>query len=193
MKVRLIIAARATAGAMLLAVTLAACTGGSSTAPSIFTPTPSVSPSGTSSAVKTPSVGQSPATAKDSPTSKASGRATASDKPTSKPTAKPTAKATSTPRASTTPRAKPTPKATPRRAASTAPTPVPSATRFPNGAPQTGGGGTAGLQDGLLFGVGGAVIVAGLGSLSYRRRLRRKLRAGTPDRISETPTHTGVR
>jgi hypothetical protein len=52
-------------------------------------------------------------------------------------------------------------------------TPAPAATRFPTGAPQTGGGGTAGLQDGLLFGVGGAAMLAGLVSLAYRRRLTR--------------------
>jgi hypothetical protein len=52
-------------------------------------------------------------------------------------------------------------------------TPVPSATHYPSGAPATGGGGTAGLQDGLLFVLGGAAIVAGLGALAYRRRLIR--------------------
>jgi hypothetical protein len=50
-------------------------------------------------------------------------------------------------------------------------------TRFPTAAPQTGGGGTAGLQDGLLLGVGGAALLGGLGSLAYRRRLRRSLRS----------------
>jgi hypothetical protein len=38
--------------------------------------------------------------------------------------------------------------------------------------PQTGGGGTAGLQDGTLFVIGGAAILAGFGALAYRRRLR---------------------
>jgi hypothetical protein len=41
-------------------------------------------------------------------------------------------------------------------------------------APQTGGGGTAGLQDGALFALGGITILAGAGSLGYRRRLIRK-------------------
>ena len=43
----------------------------------------------------------------------------------------------------------------------------------PTAAPVTGGGGTAGLQDGLLFGLGAAAILAGAGSIVYRRRLTR--------------------
>jgi hypothetical protein len=46
----------------------------------------------------------------------------------------------------------------------------------PAGAPETGGGGTAGLQDGLAIGLGLAAILAGLGSLAYRRRLTRRRR-----------------
>jgi len=56
------------------------------------------------------------------------------------------------------------------------PTPSPAASpsvSSPTAAPQTGGGGTAGLQDGLLFVVGGAAILAGAGSIAYRRRLAR--------------------
>ena len=52
-------------------------------------------------------------------------------------------------------------------------TPAPADTRVPAGAPATGGGGTAGLQDGVLFGLGGAAMLAGFGSLAYRRRLTR--------------------
>ena len=44
----------------------------------------------------------------------------------------------------------------------------------PTVAPVTGGGGTAGLQDGLLFLLGAAAIVAGAGSIVYRRRLTRR-------------------
>jgi hypothetical protein len=44
-------------------------------------------------------------------------------------------------------------------------------TVIPNAAPVTGGGGTAGLQDGLLFALGAALILAGVGSIVYRRRL----------------------
>lgn len=68
--------------------------------------------------------------------------------------------------------------AAPTRSAAAAPahsrrTPRAVPPKIPVGAPGTGGGGTAGLQDGLLFGIGGAAIVAGLGSLGYRRRLTR--------------------
>jgi hypothetical protein len=43
----------------------------------------------------------------------------------------------------------------------------------PSGAPRTGDGGTAGLQDIGLFGLGGAALLAGAGSLAYRRRAMR--------------------
>ena len=43
----------------------------------------------------------------------------------------------------------------------------------PTAAPVTGGGGTAGLQDGLLFVLGAAAILAGAGSILYRRRFTR--------------------
>jgi hypothetical protein len=55
----------------------------------------------------------------------------------------------------------------------TAHTHAPATGRIPDGAPATGGGGTAGLQDGLLFGIGGAAVLAGIGALAYRRRLTR--------------------
>ena len=44
---------------------------------------------------------------------------------------------------------------------------------FPTAAPDTGGGGTAGLQDTLLFVLGGAAVLAGAGTLAYRRRVIR--------------------
>ncbi len=44
----------------------------------------------------------------------------------------------------------------------------------PNAAPVTGGGGTAGLRDGLLFLVGAAAILAGAGSIVYHRWLTRR-------------------
>ncbi|HEX9039900.1 MAG TPA: hypothetical protein VF838_02615 [Trebonia sp.] len=51
---------------------------------------------------------------------------------------------------------------------------------MPTAAPETGGGGTAGLQDGLLFGLGGASVLAGLGFLAVRRRLARRFAPGRP-------------
>ncbi len=51
--------------------------------------------------------------------------------------------------------------------------PSPSPSPVPVGAPSTGGGGTAGVQDILLFGLGGAALLAGAGSLAYRRRVMR--------------------
>jgi hypothetical protein len=62
---------------------------------------------------------------------------------------------------------------------------------YPVGAPQTGGGGTAGLQDVTLFGAGAAAILAGFGTLAYRRRLTRKRPAEAPTHPSN-PTHTPV-
>ncbi len=44
-------------------------------------------------------------------------------------------------------------------------------TAMPSAAPQTGGGSTAGLQDGGLLGAGGALVLGGAGLLAYRRRL----------------------
>jgi LPXTG-motif cell wall-anchored protein len=40
-------------------------------------------------------------------------------------------------------------------------------------APATGGGGTAGTQDALLFVVGGAAVLAGGASLAYRRKVNK--------------------
>jgi hypothetical protein len=46
---------------------------------------------------------------------------------------------------------------------------TPSYSQIPTAAPVTGGGGTAGLQDGVLFIIGGLAIVVGAGSFLYRR------------------------
>ena len=191
MKVRLtmhvtnwLTAARATSGALLTAIAVAGCTGGTpSASPSIYTPHPTPQVSSTTratGAARTPQVGQS-----SSAVTSSTARGTAAG------SARPTATATSAGKA-----ASPTaPTASHPPAASSAPapaphTPVPSATRYP-GAPETGGGGTAGLQDGLLFGLGGAAILAGAGSLAYRRRLSRRLRAVTrASRDASTSTST---
>ena len=54
------------------------------------------------------------------------------------------------------------------------PTPSPSPSPIPTQAPVTGGGGTAGFQDGLLLAIGAAAIAAGAGGIAYRRRLTRR-------------------
>ena len=118
---------------------------------------------------------QGTATARATPTAKGD-----ADRPGNRDST-PTRRPSATPSAT----AKPTPRAT--RHASTAPTHY-----YPVGAPQTGGGGTAGLQDVTLFGFGGAAILAGLASLAYRRRLARKRRAEASARAA-TPSRTGVR
>jgi hypothetical protein len=43
----------------------------------------------------------------------------------------------------------------------------------PTVAPATGGGGTAGFQHSLLLGLGLAAILAGAGSIAYRRKMVR--------------------
>ncbi|HXZ71027.1 MAG TPA: hypothetical protein VEH31_09200 [Streptosporangiaceae bacterium] len=43
----------------------------------------------------------------------------------------------------------------------------------PTVAPNTGGGGTAGLQDATLFIIGGAAVLAGAGGIAYHRRATR--------------------
>jgi len=50
---------------------------------------------------------------------------------------------------------------------------VPPSSEIPAVAPLTGGGGTAGPQDVMLFGFGAAAILIGLGSLAYLRWLSR--------------------
>jgi hypothetical protein len=165
-------AALAAAGAGLAAVTVAGCTGGAPS--SVFTPTPQISASSHSgTASTTPSPSRS-ATAKASVTVTATATKTRTAKPTSSPvvTHRPTA----------------TPSAT-HRATQAA---TPPATQFPVGAPQTGGGGTAGLQDVTLFGVGGLAILSGIASLAYRRRLTRKRRTKN-DTTPSIPTHAGTR
>ena len=53
--------------------------------------------------------------------------------------------------------------------------PATSSTSYvPPAAPVTGGGGTAGLQDGLLFLLGAAAILAGAGSIVYHMWLTRR-------------------
>ena len=51
--------------------------------------------------------------------------------------------------------------------------PAPASPAQPAAAPATGGGGTAGLQDVLLFCLGVLAIVAGAGGIAYRRKVMR--------------------
>ncbi len=63
------------------------------------------------------------------------------------------------------------PSATPTVTAS--PTPSPAASPLPAAAPATGGGGTAGFQDTLLFTLGAAAVLTGAVSIAYRRKVTR--------------------
>ncbi|HEY0933408.1 MAG TPA: hypothetical protein VGD91_06635 [Trebonia sp.] len=150
---------RSAAGAALVAVTVSACTGNGSVVPPTFTPTPQTSGQAPTTQPRTPSPtgGGSSATGSVSP---------ATRKPTATPSKPP---ATSTHHAS----ASPSPRRSIVSTPSKAQTPL-----FPTAPPETGGGGTAGLQDGVLFGGGGLAVLAGLGSLAYRRRLRRRFAPG---------------
>jgi hypothetical protein len=160
-----LIAGRSAAGAVLLAVTVSACSGGSaSSTPSIFTPTAPTSgqASSTHSGTRTPSPSGGASTS-----AKASSAGASASRSPATSTARPSASASSRP-ASAAP-------AVTRTVVVTQTPVVTYTTQYPAAAPETGGGGTAGLQDGVLFGVGGAAVLAGLGSLAYRRRVTRKL------------------
>ena len=138
---------------LLVPVAVSACSG-SSTSPTIPTFTPSVTISGT---------------AAGSGTAPASGGNTASSGST--------ASAGSTSASGTPGVSSNSPSPTAHAAATvtiTVTAPATSSTsEIPTAAPVTGGGGTAGLQDGLLFGLGAAALLAGAGSIVYRRRLTR--------------------
>ena len=84
--------------------------------------------------------------------------------PTPDGTTTPTSSRTVSPSPSASPSPSPSPVQTETAAASPSPSP------FVTVAPATGGGGTAGFQDGLLAGLGGLAVLAGAGSIAYRRR-----------------------
>jgi hypothetical protein len=180
-----LIAGRSAAGAVLIVIAVSACTGGGgsgSSVPSIFTPTAPASGHASVSSSRTPS----PAGGASS-----TGKAGASTSPTAHPSSADShasASASSKPTATTAPASAPATHATAPVTHATAPvthTSAPVAPLYPTAAPETGGGGAAGLQDGLLFGIGGLAVFAGLGSLAYRRRLARKF--GASQRTPQTP------
>ena len=175
-----LIASRSAAGAVLLAVTVSACSGGGSSVPSVSAPTsPTNGQSSSHQGTRTPSPagGSSRASGGSSASTSAPGQGSASA--SGSPRASASSSASS--RASSSATAKPTHTGTPAPSHSSAPaTPA-----FPTAAPETGGGGTAGLQDGLLFGVGGLTVFAGFGTLAYRRRLARKFGINGPTRRSQ--------
>jgi hypothetical protein len=147
---------------LLAPVAVTACSG-SSTTPTVPTFTPSVSISGTATGS-----GTAPASGGNTPSS---GTTTSSSGTpgVSSTSASASASATATHTATATATAAATPTVT---RTVTAPA-TSSSSEIPTAAPVTGGGGTAGLQDGLLFGLGAAAILAGTGSIVYRRRLTR--------------------
>jgi hypothetical protein len=173
-----LIAGRAAAGAVVLAASVSACTAGGSgsSVPSVFTPTPVTSGPASGPGTRTPSptgAGASTRTAPSGP-----GSSTARPPTTTAPTSTASSRAPGTPTATVT-RTRVEPTVTRTRVQ---PTRTVTQTRFPVAAPETGGGGTAGLQDSMLLGVGGLAVLAGLGTLAFRRRLRRSLDPGRPAR-----------
>jgi hypothetical protein len=172
-----LIAGRWAAGAVLVAASVSACTAGGSgsSVPSVFTPTPPTSGQSSGPATRTPSPTGAGASTKTAPSGP--GRSTTA------PTNTASARAPGTPAATVT-RTKVEPTVTRTRVQ---PTRTVTQTEFPVAAPETGGGGTAGLQDSLLLGVGGLAVLSGLGTLAFRRRLRRSLDRGPARRDDREP------
>jgi hypothetical protein len=142
-------------GALTLIAPLAvsACSGGSTSTPTVPTFTATVTGGATS-----PGSGTTTAPGSGSTTSPGSGTTSPGTPGVATTTPAPhTATATATATAHVT----------------VTPTPTPTESKIPSAAPVTGGGGTAGLQDGLLFVIGAAAILAGAGGIVYRRRLTR--------------------
>jgi hypothetical protein len=186
-----LIAGRSAAGAVLLAVTVSACSGGGSSVPSISAPTPQTNGQSSShQGTRTPSpAGQASRSGRSTASSSAStsapgrGGASVSESPPA------AASSSASSHASSSATAKPSHTGTPAPSHSSAPaTPA-----FPTAAPETGGGGTAGLQDGLLFGVGGLAVFAGFGTLVYRRRLARKFGINEPTRRDQADRESADR
>jgi len=149
---------------LLAPVALAACTSSGTTTPTVFSPSVTTSASG--SVTASASSGNSGRTPSPGSTATSGTPRVSSGSPgTVTPT--PTRTVTPAPTRTVTPRATRTVTPTPAVTVTSSARPVPTA------APVTGGGGTAGFQDALLLGAGLAAIVAGAGSIFYRRRLNR--------------------
>src|SRR5258708_17417270 len=136
--------------AILASAAISACTTSSSSAALPTSSSPSVALP-TSSPVR----GASPAPAASSSRTAGVGQPGASASPSVTPSATPSA----------------TPSVPP--SASPAVTESHSTSPIPTAPPATGGGGTAGFQDTLLLGLGGAAILVGAGSIAYRRKVIR--------------------
>lgn len=137
---------------LLVPVAVSACTSGSSTtSPTIISPTVTNSPTATG-ATSVSSDGSASAGTSGSPGS----GSPASGTPGVSPGAK---SAASSPR--------------PEVTVTQTVTASPNSTSIPPAAPVTGGGGTAGFQGTLLLVLGAGAILAGAGSLAYRRWLGR--------------------
>lgn len=129
---------------VVVSATVSACSGSPSSTPAIFSPSVSVS---------TTSSGFYSGTASVRPTPAGSHSARSTNSSSPRPSASSATRAAHTP----------TPQLTRSAGA--------SSSHYPTMPPSTGGGGTAGLRDGLLFGVGGAAMLLGAGSLAYRRKV----------------------
>jgi hypothetical protein len=138
---------------VLACVALSACTSSGSPSASVTVLTPSVSGTATVSV---------PASGTATVSVPASGTASSGSLATSSATVSPSPSPSVSVSVSVSPSPVPSP------------SPSPSSSPFPTEAPVTGGGGTAGFQDAGLAVLGAAAIVAGLGSIAYRRRVTRR-------------------
>ena len=141
---------------LLAPVAVSACTSGSSSSPTIISPTVTSSPTGTASA-SSGSSASSDASASSGTPGVSSGAASAASSP------QPGVTVTQT---VTVPPSSQVP-------SSQVPSSQVPSSQVPSGAPVTGGGGTAGFQGLLLLVLGAGAILAGAGGLAYRRWLAR--------------------
>jgi hypothetical protein len=137
---------------LLAPVAVSACTSGSSSSPTIISPTVTSSPTGTASA--------SSGSSASAGSSASSGASDSSGTPGVSSGA---ASAASSPQ----------PGVTVTQTVTVPPSSQVPSSQVPSGAPVTGGGGTAGFQGLLLLVLGAGAILAGAGGLAYRRWLAR--------------------